>query len=137
MQARKQGLSLMPPNIFSEFATSELSQDAMIAWLMACARPDEDDAARREMGQSFIRFLLERPCNGAESAVLDGDGELNRYDGDGVVSDVPCVTTQYKHIDVYCNATIDGRPVSFVIEDKTGTTQHGGQLERYRGVVPA
>lgn len=120
------------PNIF-EYATSELSQDAMIAWLMACAKADEDKALR-EVGQSFIRFLLETPCNGVESAVLDRDGKLARYDDHGLVSDV-CVRTQYENIDVYCSATIDGKQVSFVIEDKTGTTEHSNQLERYKEIV--
>ncbi len=116
------------PNIF-DYATSELSQDAMIAWLMACAKAD--DAALREVGQSFIRFLLETSCNGVESAVLDSDGKLRPYDGDGVVSGVE-VWKQYKSIDVYCRATIDGQPVTFVIEDKIDTLPHGDQLERYK-----
>ena len=119
------------PNIF-DYATSELSQDAMIAWLMACAKAD--DAALREVGQSFIRFLLERPCNNVERAVFDRDGKLTRYDDHGLVSDV-CVRTQYDNIDVYCSATIDGKQVSFVIEDKTGTTEHSNQLERYKEIV--
>ena len=117
------------PNIF-KYATSELSQDAMIAWLMACAKPEEDEALR-EVGQSFIRFLLGTPCNGVESAVLDGNGKLRPYDGAGLVSHVR-VTTQYKHMDVYCSAKIDDKLVSFVIESKTGTTDHSNQLERYR-----
>ena len=121
------------PNIF-KYATSELSQDAMIAWLMACAKADENDGALREVGQRFFRFLLERPCNNVERAVLDRDGKLTRYDGHGLVSDV-CVKTQYENIDVYCSATIDGKQVSFVIEDKTGTTEHSNQLERYKEIV--
>ena len=66
--------------------------------------------------------------------MLDGNGELQHYESAGVVSDVR-VKTQYENIDVYCSATIDGKPISFVIEDKTSTTQHSGQLERYRKVV--
>ena len=119
------------PNIF-EYATSELSQDAMIAWLMACAKADEDDAALREVGRSFIRFLLERPCNNMKGAVIDGDDQPQSYGGDGVVSVIKEVETQYRHVDVYCRVKIDNKLVSFVIEDKTGTTQHSGQLERYR-----
>ena len=124
------------PNIF-KYATSELSQDAMIAWLMACA--EADDAALREVGRSFIRFLLRRPLRkpdgtddeiDIESAVIDGNGKPLRYEGDGLVSIVKEVETQYRHVDVYCRAEIDGKLVSFVIEGKTGTTQHGGQLER-------
>lgn len=121
------------PNIF-EYATSELSQDAMIAWLMACAKPDEDDAALQEMGQSFFRFLLERPCNNAERAVLDRDGKLARYDGAGVVSEIT-VIKQHQKVDVYCRARIDGRSVIIVIEDKIHANLSGNQLERYRKVA--
>ena len=44
----------MPPNIFT-YATSELSQDAFICWLVACAQDDEDSL--RECGTEFIRRL--------------------------------------------------------------------------------
>ena len=122
------------PNIF-EYATSELSQDAMIAWLMACAKADEDEALR-EVGQSFIRFLLDRPLwtdgSKIERAVTGSDDRPQSYGGEGVVSLIKEVETQYRHVDVYCRAEIDGKLISFVIEDKTGTTQHSGQLERYR-----
>lgn len=119
------------PNIF-DYATSELSQDAMIAWLMACAKAD--DAALREVGQSFIRFLLETSCNGVESAVLDSDRKLQRYDGDGVVSEIE-VKKQHQDVDVYCRARIDGRPIIVVIEDKIHATVGGNQLEKYRQVA--
>ena len=36
---------------------------------------------------------------------------------------------------MYFQAELDGKVVSFVVEDKTHTEMHGGQLERYRGVV--
>ena len=121
------------PNIF-EYATSELSQDAMIAWLMACSKPEEDDAALREMGQSFIQFLLERPLRGIESAVMDKDGNVQRYDGDGLVSEIE-VKKQHQDVDVYCRAQVDGRPVIIVIEDKIHATPDGKQLEKYRKVA--
>lgn len=120
------------PNIF-DYATSELSQDAMIAWLMACA--NADDPAMREVGQAFIQFLIRRPLRTIDRAVIAKDGQPSRYDGEGLVSDVPLVTTRRKNIDVYCSAKVDGRLVSFVIENKTGTTDHSNQLERYRQAV--
>lgn len=120
------------PNIF-HFATSELSQDAMIAWLMECARAESP--ALREVGAEFIRFLLDRPLeapNRIERAVIGADGEPRRYDGGGTVSGVSEVKTQWQRVDVYARAEIDGKLVSFVIEDKTHTSEHGGQLKRYR-----
>ena len=41
----------------------------------------------------------------------------------------PC--PQHGGIDVYFQAKVDGNVVSFIVEDKTGTEMHGGQLERY------
>ena len=42
---------------------------------------------------------------------------------------------QHEDIDVYFQAKIDEKVVSFVIEDKTYTAMHGSQLERYRSTV--
>ena len=122
-------------NIFS-FATSELSQDAMIAWLMECA--NATDSALQEVGREFIKFLLDRPCGETERAVIDSapeGGRLTTYDGPGSVFAKVEVETQWKHIDVYCRAEIDGQMVSFVIEDKTHSKEHSHQLTRYKGLV--
>ena len=58
----QQGLgqqSVIEPNIFS-FATSELSQDAMFAWLIKWAdvKYKPTDAAIHEIAQSFVRMLV-------------------------------------------------------------------------------
>ena len=106
------------PNIF-RFATSELSQDAVICWLVACA--GEADGPLRECGREFVRTL-----------VLHG---RNDHRGLCQVSDVSHPERQYKRIDVYFQATVDGRRVSFVIEDKTDTEMHGDQMERYAEAV--
>lgn len=123
-------------NIF-HYAKSEFSQDAMIAWLISCAAMA--NATLGELGRAFIRFLLQRdlPADGGviEKAVVDSEGETRAYDGPVEVSKVLRLSTQYKHIDVYCCAEIDGRTISFVIEDKTGTTEHSSQLRRYRQAV--
>lgn len=106
------------PNIF-EYATKELSQDALICWLVACAA--EDGGALQRCGQAFIGALMThgreqqgRPC---------------------VVTDVSLPDKQYRGIDVYFQARVDGSLVSVVIEDKTDTSMHSGQLERYRETV--
>ena len=126
-------------NIF-HFATSELSQDAMIAWLMECANADDD--ALRKVGRSFIRFLLDRPlqmtdgCTIQRAVIGSNRNEPEAYDGPGepCVKEV-CVKTQWQRIDVYCHAKVGGKQVSFVIEDKTNTMEHGDQLARYRKAV--
>ena len=108
----------MPPNIFS-YATSELSQDAFICWLVACAREDEDSL--RKCGVEFIRTLWSH--------------------GRGTISDSPCVITDVNEpqrqrgdskIDVYFEASINGELVGFGIEDKINTEMHGEQLLRQK-----
>ena len=106
------------PNIF-DYATKELSQDAFICWLVACAA--EDGGALQRCGQAFIGALMK---HGRE-----------QYGRPFVVTDVSLPDKQYKGIDVYFQARVDGSMVSFVIEDKTVTSMHGDQLERYRETV--
>ena len=124
-------------NIF-HYAKSELSQDAIIAWLISCATAA--DSTLTEVGRAFLRFLLKtelRRDGGPviENAVIGPGDETLPYDGPGQVSDVLDLKSQYRHIDVYCRAEIDGRKISFVIEDKTHTTEHSHQLPRYRRLV--
>ena len=120
----------MIPNTF-RYATKELSQDAVICWLVACAR--EADGRLRECGLSFVQSLM----RAGDGSVIDArSGNQDVYRGEGRVTAIvrgPC--PQYGGIDVYFQAEVDGKVVSFVVEDKTHTEMHGGQLERYRGVV--
>lgn len=120
----------MVPNIF-RYATKELSQDALICWLVACAK--EADAELRECGLAFVEALM-RSGNGR---VIDArTGAEEGYRGEGHATTVergPC--PQHGGIDVYFQVKVDGNVVSFVVEDKTGTEMHGGQLERYRKAV--
>lgn len=123
-------------NIF-HYATSELSQDAMIAWLISCATAA--DTALSEVGRAFLRFLLQtdlhRDGTVIEKAVIGPDNEIVTYDGPGNASEILDLESQHRHIDVYCRAEIDGRKISFVIEDKAHTTDHSHQLPRYRQLV--
>lgn len=123
-------------NLF-HYAKSELSQDAMIAWLISCATAA--DTTLKEVGRAFLHFLLQtdlrRDGTVIEKAVIGPDNETVPYDGPGNVSDVLDLKSQHRHIDVYCRAEIDGKKISFVIEDKTHTTDHSHQLPRYRRLV--
>ena len=120
----------MVPNIF-RYATKELSQDAVICWLVACAREASGDL--RECGLSFVRALM-RSGGGRVIDARSGNEEV--HPGEGRVTVVVREPApQYGGIDVYFQAELDGKVVSFVVEDKTHTEMHGGQLERYRGVV--
>ena len=106
------------PNIFN-YATKELSQDAVICWLLAWAGrqgvQDEEDKALRDCGRRFVKALLDE-----HGASLDRDIEKVE------------IRQQDHSIDVL--ARINGRQV-LLIEDKTSTGDHSGQLKRYYEAV--
>ncbi len=103
------------PNLF-DFATSELSQDAFLCWLAAIA--DHDEPALRGLGRSFIAWLWQR----AKGELID-------------VTEVTLLgppRRQVDHIDILFEASIRNARTLFLIEDKTETSHHSGQLARYR-----
>ena len=120
----------MAPNIF-EYATKELSQDALICWLVACAR--EGNGGLRELGVAFMRALMKAD---GRSVLEVHNRRPGAYEGNCEIGRVLCgPKQQYKKIDVYFQAEVDGKRVSFLIEDKTHTEMHDDQLERYRDIV--
>ena len=100
------------PNIFS-FATSELSQDAMFALLMQWADPKykEKDADLYFVANSFIKILLGNEQHNIKTI---------------------CVGRQWQNIDVWAEINDD---IFLIIEDKTNTSIHDDQLERYKKTV--
>jgi hypothetical protein len=101
------------PNIFS-FATSELSQDAMFAWLIKWADPkyESADSEMHRVAKDFLRMLLGK----------DASYEIRCVD----------VDRQWENIDVWAEVNDD---TFLVIEDKTNTSIHDDQLQRYRASV--
>lgn len=101
------------PNLFS-YATSELSQDAIIAWIISWAdvKYREVDACLHRVAQSFLRLLMGKD----ESFIIEGVK----------------VGRQWRNIDIW--AEINDKSF-LIIEDKTGTTIHDEQLERYKSTV--
>lgn len=100
------------PNIFS-FATSELSQDAFICWLLSWASPEHkntdsslSDCAVRLIENLFSKHQIEAPKNIQTI-------KINRQDNN---IDITCIINN-KHI--------------ILIEDKTDTKNHSDQLVRY------
>ena len=119
------------PNIFN-YATTELSQDAVICWLVACAAEATGDL--QECGRAFVRALFRAGMSdGIEGVpVLGANGKpTTPYDGPCDVSDESNIRRQYHKIDVYFQAKVDEKTVSFIIEDKTYTKYHSCQLTRY------
>ena len=103
----------MNNNLF-QYATSELSQDAFICWLLSYAIKDcEKDEVLTECAKEFLRFFIP---------------ELK--DEPVYLSEPP--RRQYKSIDVL--VTVNDK-YKVIIEDKTHTSEHDNQLIRYRQTV--
>lgn len=98
------------PNIF-KYATKELSQDAVICWLIEWAYHDEPGYERlTEYGKKFIEALFKKH-----------DKEVPQ------TPEKPKVWQQDNSIDVLARI---GEYV-LLVEDKTGTKDHSQQLNRY------
>ncbi|MBQ3325010.1 MAG: PD-(D/E)XK nuclease family protein [Muribaculaceae bacterium] len=100
------------PNIFS-YATSELSQDAIFAWLMQWSGPNnkDNDEELYTIANSFIKMLFD--------------------DEEYVIHNIE-VGRQWQNIDLWAEVNDDA---FLIIEDKTNTSIHDNQLERYKEIV--
>jgi len=98
----------MKPNIF-EIATSELTQDGFITWLLQWANPDnkEYDEKLNACAVNFVKFLI------------DENLEITNVEAG----------RQRDNIDIWAN--INDKYL-IIIEDKTYTSEHSNQLERYK-----
>jgi len=101
------------PNIF-QFATSELSQDAFLCWLLAWAdiKYESSNPKLHRLGIDFLNRIY-------SLAKLNPPVQFSKVE----------ISRQDKHIDILCTVN-DGTKI--LIEDKVGTKQHDGQLKRYR-----
>lgn len=102
----------MKPNLFT-YATKELSQDAMITWLLQWGAPEcqESDPALNAAGEAVIRHLI----------ALQGQAP-------------PKITRvkagrQWNGVDIWAEIN-DSHLI--IIEDKVGSGEHDDQLSRYK-----
>jgi len=95
-------------NLF-QFATSELSQDAMICWICNNYNFQFDNKNLFELSEKVIKYFLGKP-----NLNIDRDVKIYR---------------QFKNIDVLL---IINKKYAIIIEDKTYTTEHNNQFERYK-----
>lgn len=102
----------LSPNLF-DYATSELSQDAMFAYLLKWADPifKNTDFASYQLGLQFVRILT----------------DFKDLEVDSIK-----IFKQWEHIDILVEINDD---TVIVIEDKTFTTAHGKQLSDYKTAV--
>ena len=103
---------LTRPNIFN-YAKKELSQDAVICWLLECCHSDDDKY--RQIGIDFVRFILDN------ENIKEKDIELEK--------DSP--RSQYKNMDVHANIRVGKTIIPVIFEDKTDTFLHDNQESKY------
>jgi hypothetical protein len=124
------------PNLF-DFGTKELSQDAFVAWLVSWLNVKDGEAAElRRLARRFVALLLEKgkTASGESAETIATPEEiLPPLRGENLPA-LPHL--QYQKIDVYFRVrTADGKTYSVIVEDKTDTTMHDQQLERYRNEI--
>ena len=100
------------PNIF-EYATSELSQDAVICYFAKWANSTYKEHPMHKVGQLFVQKMLDKWC------VTDTIEKVE-------------VHRQYKNIDVLL---IINDKYAMIIEDKTYSSEHSNQLNKYKESV--
>ncbi|MDG5816456.1 hypothetical protein QA601_15270 [Chitinispirillales bacterium ANBcel5] len=109
------------PNLF-QFATSELSQDAVLCWFLSWLVGDAGS-------------LDPELTNIARNLVCLFFNQFDEYDPiePSDVFEVTKLEKQYNKIDVFFLVIIKGYevPFAFIVEDKTNTSYHSKQLERY------
>lgn len=103
---------MIRPNLF-QYAKKELSQDAMVCWLLACLH--SEDAEYKKIGLDFIRLIFEDEFLREEDVELEQDSPRN----------------QYFHMDVYATVRIKDKLYPVIFENKTNTYLHSNQLENY------
>ncbi len=112
------------PNIF-KFATSELSQDAFICWLVSHVNYLEDMKLNK-CAKDFVALLHN---------IRHKDTPITGDD----VKEIKELKQQYFHTDVYFQAIINisnkDYVISFIIEDKMYTSHHSDQLKKYKNQI--
>jgi len=111
------------PNIF-KFATSELSQDAFICWLLSYVNHPQDEKLNK-CAKEFVA-LLYNLYNSKRGLAQIKSGDVEKVEN---------LKRQYCHTDVYFWAVINCKRVPFIIEDKTYTSHHSEQLKKNKEAV--
>lgn len=103
----------MKPNIF-DYATSELSQDAFLAWFFKWAEKEneKEDQILNTCAKECLKKFLGNIC----------PSEINSVK----------IYRQWGNIDLWI--TVNDK-VHLIIEDKTGTSEHHNQLIRYKEIA--
>ena len=100
------------PNLFN-YATSELSQDAIICYILEWAKIENKTTNEKlyELGVNFIDSLF----------------DISKKEKPKTYNNIE-IKKQYKNIDILC---IVNNEYAIIIEDKINTKNHSNQLQRY------
>ncbi|MFS0821439.1 PD-(D/E)XK nuclease family protein [Bacillus sp. 1P02SD] len=101
------------PNIF-KFATKELTQDAFIVWSLSWINQPGDFPEKR-YGLDLLHTMLKLHDIHVPNNLIDSIE----------------VIRQYKNIDILIRFSVGRKKYQIIIEDKTNTAMHSGQLEKY------
>ncbi len=102
------------PNIFS-CGTTELTQDAILAYIFSWADKEHSKYPEHKAAQKFIKKLLSKAGSKYSNPIKTVE-----------------VRTQWQKIDV---VTLINEDLVIVIENKKGTGQHDDQLKRYKKLI--
>ncbi len=106
------------PNLFN-YATSELSQDAVLCWMLDWINYEESDM--KSFAFEFVDRILK----------LYNYINLNARDIRQI-----CVKRQYRNIDILLKIYFKTNDVLYlIIEDKMNSVEHSEQLKRYREII--
>lgn len=100
------------PNIF-KYATRELSQDAMVCWLLKCLH--STDLKYMNIGLNFIRLIFDDETIQANEIIIESDSPHK----------------QYYHMDVYTVVCLRDKIYPIIFENKTSTYLHSNQFQAY------
>ena len=97
-------------NLFT-YATSELSQDAILAWTIN--NINGSDELLKKLGLQLLSKMIGQPI------------EIERIK----------VFRQILNIDLLAEFEFDGKQQILIIEDKTGTSEHDNQIQKYIDLI--
>ena len=112
---KEASLTMNNPNIFRDFATKELAQDAALAYILAWADPRHKNSksALNALGEDLLYALLNKTKKVANDITIEKVK----------------VATQDNRIDISVRINDS---VFLIIEDKVHTSAHTNQIERYK-----
>lgn len=115
------------PNIF-DYATSELSQDAFICWLIKLA--DIEGHELQTASKEFIALLCRIGSDDKEVKASD-IGKLINMNPKKQYPLQQYGAPKYGKMDVFFIAEVNNKATCFIIEDKVHSDPHSDQLKKY------